>query len=135
MKPLRKKFNWRVVGWGVLLGVVGIFLFPFYAKELKIGFGIVNVAIPVIFFGALAWNKFQVKRRNDRQRYWRQKIKNLADDLRTDSDGLSFDDVITMLDSEQQEDIYLELQKMRAGKRVLQKAIKITGQEGYKREA
>jgi hypothetical protein len=40
-----------------------------------------------------------------------------------------------MLDSEQQEDIYLELQKMRAGKRVLQKAIKITGQEGYKREA
>jgi hypothetical protein len=59
----------------------------------------------------------------------------LSDDLATDPEGLSFNDLMTVSGQEQWEDICHELKKMPLGKRSLRKAIAITDKEGYKRES
>lgn len=78
-------------------------------------------------------NKRHARRTAELRFHWRQKIEQIADDLTTTPDGWSLDDIINCLDEPEWEEICFELEKMRAGKRSLQKAIEITDRAEYRR--
>jgi hypothetical protein len=96
---------------------------------------IVLIVASVVF---VAWSyrrRTQTKKKDDLRRLWRQKIEQIADNRSTDSNGLSLDDLMDLFDLPYWKDVYFELEKMPAGKRLLRKAIEITGKDDYKRFA
>jgi Flp pilus assembly protein TadB len=62
-------------------------------------------------------------------------IRSLADDLTTDPAGMSLREAVDLLGVEMIEEIVVELRRMPAGSRSLQRAIEITGDENYGRAA
>lgn len=68
-----------------------------------------------------------------RRRRLESEIHAMADDLTTNPEGLSLRDAIDLLEIERIEELVVELRKMPAGSRSLQRAIEITGDENYVR--
>ena len=64
-----------------------------------------------------------VQKRDRLRREWRQKIEQIADDRSTDPEGLSFDDIMDLLDPPYWRNLYAELEKMPPGQRLLRKAV------------
>ncbi|HLX72347.1 MAG TPA: hypothetical protein VKV04_22240 [Verrucomicrobiae bacterium] len=60
---------------------------------------------------------------------WRGKIERIADDLSTDLEQMSFDDIMDLMDPPYWQNIYAELEKMPPGQRLLRKAVEKVEQE------
>ena len=60
---------------------------------------------------------------------WRRKIEEIADDCSTDPEGLSFDEIMDLMDPPYWQDLYAELEKMPPGQRSLRKAAEIVDRE------
>ena len=73
--------------------------------------------------------KLARQKRERLQREWRQTIERIADDLSTDAEGLSLNDVMDLFNQPYWEEICSELEKMPAGQRSLRKAIEIVGED------
>ena len=94
---------------------------------------IVSVAVSAAFAVRIYHVKNQSRKKDELRQLWRRKIEQIADDRSTDPDGLSFDDLMDLMDLPYWQDVYCELEKMPSGKRSLRKAIEITGKDDYKR--
>jgi hypothetical protein len=70
-----------------------------------------------------------MQKRERSRREWRQKIEQIADDYSTDPEGLSFDDIMDLLDPPYWQDLYAELEKLPPGQRSLRKAVEKVEQE------
>jgi len=92
----------------------------------------------VLLLSFLGWT---IKRRlsvyvDERKRHQLEgEIRALADDLETDPNGMSLRDAVDLLEVHMVQELVDELRKMPPGSRSLQRAIEITGDEGYGRAA
>src|SRR5690348_4776760 len=91
-----------------------------------------------IGFAALAWavtrrvqSYFDLRKRQRLE----AEIRAIADDLTTNRDGHSLRDAVDLLEVEMIQELVVELRKMPAGSRSLQRAIEITGDESDGRAA
>ena len=87
---------------------------------------------------ALAWalmRRIQSYMDSRKRQRLEAEIRAIADDLITDPAGLSLRDAVDLLEVEMIQELVVELRKMPAGSRSLQRAIEITGDESYGRAA
>jgi len=94
---------------------------------------IISVVVAFVFSALTYRVKSQARKDDLLRKSWRQKIEQIADDLSTDPEGLSFDEIMDLLDLSYWQDLYCELEKMPTGQRALQKAIEIIERDDYKR--
>jgi hypothetical protein len=93
-------------------------------------FGIVGAAAcAVLLLLIQAYRKVTALKRERLRSEWRRNIEQIADDCSTDLEGLSFDDIMDLLDPPYWQDLYAELEKMPAGQRSLRKAVEIVEQK------
>jgi len=96
---------------------------------------VIAVAFALIFVAAVMAQRIRIHRELRTRRRLEAEIISISDDLTTNSDGLSLRDVVDLLETPMIEEILLELRRMPAGSRRLQRAIEITGNEGYGKTA
>lgn len=92
---------------------------------------VIPVVFALIFVVALVAQRIRIHRELRTRRHLEAEIISISDDLTTNSDGLSLRDAVDLLETPMIEEILLELRRMPAGSRRLQRAIEITGDESY----
>lgn len=92
---------------------------------------VLSVAFALIVAIAVAARRIKRFLELRRRRRLEAEIVSLADDLSTSPDGLSLREVVDLLEVPMIEEILLELRRMPAGSRKLQRAIEIAGDAGY----